>query len=145
MKRDKTELTIISLALVALLLTAVLGLAVPMITVNVQEIGSGTTSVCSPSLYGGFYFVVDYGNITGVKMEFPVELPAGLTIYVAVTNSSGSVSTGNYTIGAQGLDPNTPVVVDIDPPIQYGDEDTVKVTLVGGETNSTLGTITPRR
>jgi len=135
-----------ALGMVLLVVVLAQGLAVPGIGLSVQDVGTGMSSVCSPSPYGGFYFMVDYGifntYITGVKMEFPVELPAGLTIYVAVTDSSGSVSTGNYTIGAQGLDPNTPVVVDIDPPIQYGDEDTVKVTLVGGKTNSTLSTIT---
>ena len=82
--------TVLMLILTAL---AVLGLAVPNISVQIQGVGSSTTPVYSPTGSGGFYFWISTAtyNILNVTLMFADNLSAGTTIYVKLYNSSGDL------------------------------------------------------
>jgi len=122
-------------AVVTLLLAS--GLAVPVFNVSVQGLGEGHAPVCSPQLYGGFYFKVDStGTITGLQVIFPKELPAGSTIYARINSTTGTVATGSLTLNSD-LPPNTGITVSVSPGVEYSSVDTVVVSITGNETNST--------
>ena len=98
---NKRVLVILS-ALAFLLVNA--ALAVPVINLNVQNIGEGSAPVTSPVDNGNIKFLLNSTNpdyITGVEVSFDKDISAGSTIYVKLyDNSSNLLAVGNYTINS---------------------------------------------
>jgi len=98
---NKRVLVILS-ALAFLLVNA--ALAVPVINLNVQNIGEGSAPVTSPVDNGNIKFLLNSTNpdyITGVEVSFDKDVSAGSTIYVKLyDNSSNLLAVGNYTINS---------------------------------------------
>jgi len=130
--KGKFHKALILLITVALL-TVTFGLAVPSITVAVQDLGSGsgelfspvsTGTVCAPyALYfyafGSWYGPYYLEDITEVYPgNFTKELPSGTNISATVYLGSTLVSSGMLTLNSE-LPPGYYTVVQIDPPIDY--------------------------
>jgi len=98
---DKRVLVILS-AFAFLLVNA--ALAVPVINLNVQNIGEGSAPVTSPVDNGNIKFLLNSTNpdyITGVEVLFDKDVPASSTIYVKLyDNSSNLLAVGSYTINS---------------------------------------------
>jgi len=98
---NKRVLVILS-ALAFLLVNA--ALAVPVINLNVQNIGEGSAPVTSPVDNGNIKFLLNSTNpdyISGVEVSFDKDVSAGSTIYVKLyDNSSNLLAVGNYTINS---------------------------------------------
>ncbi|RLF79673.1 hypothetical protein DRN38_05280 [Thermococci archaeon] len=98
---NKRVLVILS-ALAFLLVNA--ALAVPVINLNVQNIGEGSAPVTSPVDNGNIKFLLNSTNpdyITGVEVSFDKDISAGSTIYVKLyDNSSNLLAVGSYTINS---------------------------------------------
>ena len=98
---NKRVLVILS-ALAFLLVNA--ALAVPVINLNVQNIGEGSAPVTSPVDNGNIKFLLNSTNpdyITGVEVSFDKDVSAGSTIYVKLyDNSSNLLAVGSYTINS---------------------------------------------
>ncbi|KPU62402.1 hypothetical protein EP1X_09030 [Thermococcus sp. EP1] len=79
-------------------------LAVPVINLNVQNIGEGSAPVTSPVDNGNIKFLLNSTNpdyITGVEVSFDKDVSAGSTIYVKLyDNSSNLLAVGSYTINS---------------------------------------------
>ncbi len=79
-------------AIFLLLMLITFGLAIPGITVNIQDIGEGSSQVYSPTGSGGFYFwVYSSGTIANVTLTFSTNLSSGTTVFVKLYNSSGDL------------------------------------------------------
>ena len=98
---NKRVLVILS-ALAFLLVNA--ALAVPVINLNVQNIGEGSAPVTSPVDNGNIKFLLNSTNpdyISGVEVSFDKDVSAGSTIYVKLyDNSSNLLAVGSYTINS---------------------------------------------
>ncbi|WP_297477717.1 DUF2341 domain-containing protein [Thermococcus sp.] len=91
----KRRVKLLSMLIVLALLTATLGLAVPSITVEVQDIGEGYQQLVSLVSSGSIWFSTD---LSWGQVVFSNDLPAGTHIYVSLFNSSGDVIAFNYSI-----------------------------------------------
>jgi len=98
--------TVLMLILTAI---AVLGLAVPNISVQVQGIGEGSNVVISPVCNGGFY-----PTSAGIKVQLGNDLLSGSRVYVVLYDSYGNLVSSNYKEFPEGLPANTPFLVEFD-------------------------------
>ncbi|ASA77704.1 hypothetical protein CDI07_05155 [Thermococcus sp. 5-4] len=108
----RLRITLLSLALLLLVLTV--GLAVPSINVNVQELGAGSQRVVSPTGEGGFYVTTYlFGLVVyDVHVIFPIKLEAGTVVNVSLYSSNGRLL-GSKGVRLTGDQPaNTPLVFD---------------------------------
>lgn len=128
----------ITLLLVAMLILATFGLAVPTINVNVQEIGSGNAPVCSPSRYGGFYYQVQDNTVTGVVAVFSSQLE-NATIYAVIHTNNGQTSYGQTSVSS--LPPNTPVTIPLNQPVSFNRISGAKLVVADGHLGSYNGSI----
>jgi len=106
------RLRIILLSLALLLLVLTVGLAVPSINVNVQELGAGSQRVVSPSGEGGFYVTTYlFGLLVyDVHVIFLTKLEAGTVVNVSLSNGRLLGSKGVRLTDDQPA--NTPLVFD---------------------------------
>jgi len=123
-------------------LVVVSGLAIPTIKVVSQELGSGNAPVCSPEIYGGFYFLVGPSLvIEGIKVMFSRDLPPNTIVFARIASKNGNTSVGSVNVGPSGLKANTPLIVQVNGSITYYNVSTVSVTLQGGNSTSQTGRI----
>ncbi|RLF76538.1 hypothetical protein DRN51_01945 [Thermococci archaeon] len=128
---NKRVLVILS-ALAFLLVNA--ALAVPVINLNVQNIGEGSAPVTSPVDNGNIKFLLNSTNpdyITGVEVSFDKDISAGSTIYVKLyDNSSNLLAVGSYT-PPSFLQSNTYVQVNFQNQVQISQVENVAVVVQG--------------
>ena len=128
---NKRVLVILS-ALAFLLVNA--ALAVPVINLNVQNIGEGSAPVTSPVDNGNIKFLLNSTNpdyITGVEVSFDKDISAGSTIYVKLyDNSSNLLAVGSYT-SPSFLQSNTYVQVNFQNQVQISQVENVAVVVQG--------------
>ncbi|NJE10866.1 hypothetical protein [Thermococcus sp. MAR1] len=142
MRRNKKRLIPLALALVLALVGA--ALAVPAITVNVQEIGAGGPKVVS--VPGGvstadvdWVLATNPDYVKGVKVTFDQPLDAGVTIIVKVyasdddpTAPNTAPTTVKSVTLSSALAANTPYEIDFDSPIAIGSNiNSVAIVLIG--------------
>ena len=90
-RSNKKRLIPLALALVLALVGA--ALAVPVITVNIQQIGAGSNPVLSPVDVANISWTLasnpDY--VSGAVIVFDQTIPAGSQVYLKIYNSTGSI------------------------------------------------------
>ncbi|WP_258084127.1 DUF2341 domain-containing protein [Thermococcus thermotolerans] len=112
----RRKLRITSIMLVLTLLLGTFGLAVPTITVNVQEIGTGANRLVSPVWEGRYTLWQSGTDVVAVELILTADMPAGTVVYVMLKNSSGVVvSNGTLVVGSGGIPAGTPFNVTVTP------------------------------
>ncbi|KQH82222.1 hypothetical protein AMR53_06330 [Thermococcus thioreducens] len=102
--------------LVLILLLGTFGLAVPTITVNVQEIGTGANRLVSPVWEGRYTLWQSGTDLVAVELILTADMPAGTVVHVILKNSSGVVvSNGTLVVGPGGIPAGTPFNVTVTP------------------------------
>ena len=128
---NKRVLVILS-ALAFLLVNA--ALAVPVINLNVQNIGEGSAPVTSPVDNGNIKFLLNSTNpdyITGVEVSFDKDVSAGSTIYVKLyDNSSNLRAVGSYTPSVD-LPMDTALPINLPAQVQISQVENVAVVVQG--------------
>jgi len=106
----------ISIAVAALVFAA---LAVPVITITVQQLGAGATDVLAPcsKAWVDHEFAIKSNGIVldKVKVKFDSDLPAGTYIRVELRTANGDLlSSGEVTLDSD-LPAGTPITIDLSP------------------------------
>jgi len=138
--RRSTKKKVIPLALALALALIGAALAVPTITLNVQEIGAGGPDyVVSPAdnAYINWTLATNPDWVSGVSVEFDKDIPAGSTIIVKIyyygTTPSSTAAADvqvEYPV-SNDIAAGTPVSISFGSDIPISDLDRIAVVVVG--------------
>jgi len=131
--RRSTKKKILPLAFALVLAMIGAALAVPVITVNVQDIGAGEQSVLSPANNANVTWDLaanpDY--VEGGYVSLDNTLNAGSIVYLKVYNSAGTlIAIGNYTVNTT-ISAGTPIPIAFNSSVNVQDMYNVAVVAVG--------------